>query len=162
LINCIQAAFSSGGGGGASGNTFARVVKKANETRAATTTLTDDSELVIALSADKTYGFILIFFFKTEAANDIKITFTGPTGSDGDYNTVRNIVGGYPINNKTFTTSVAFDGTGGNSWAFAFGKVDVADTAGNLALQWAQNILSGVASTIVNSGSTLVVWEETE
>ena len=142
------------------GETFARVVKKANETITSDTTLTDDSELVVALSADKTYGFILNFFFKTEAATDIKITFTAPTGADGDFNTVRNIVGGYPINNKTFTTTVAFDGTGGNSWAFVFGKVDVSTTAGNLALQWAQNT-SGGSNTIVNSGSTLVVWEET-
>ena len=142
------------------GNTYARVVKKADETITSDNTLTDDSELVIALSSNKTYGFTLIFFFKTEAVTDIKITFTAPTGADGDFNTVRNIVEGYPINNEQFTSTVAFDGTGGNSWAFVFGKVGVSTTAGNLALQWAQNTSDGT-NTIVNSGSTLVVWEET-
>ena len=55
---------------------------------------------------------------------------------------------------------MAFDGTGGDSWAFVFGRVVMDSTAGNLALQWAQNT-SGGTNTTVNSGSTLVVWEET-
>ena len=160
LANCIQGAFAIAAASGNGGETFARVVKKSNETISSDTTLSDDSELVVALSADKTYGFILTFFFKSEAATDIKMTFTAPTGATGDFNTVRNIAAGHPVNNKTFTTTVAFDGTGGDSWAFVFGRVVMDSTAGNLALQWAQNT-SGGTNTTVNSGSTLVVWEET-
>jgi hypothetical protein len=142
-----------------SGNTFARIIKLEDETISSDSTLSNDSEILVSLSANKTYAFELILFFVTEATTDLKMTFSAPSGSDGDYNTVRNIIGGFPINNKTFGTTVVFDGTGGGSWAFVFGKVSTGETAGDLNFQWAQNA-SGGTNTIVKQGSSMIVWEQ--
>jgi len=137
--------------------TFARVVKKVDQTKNSDTTLADDDELVIALNANKAYGYYFPFFFNSGAIPDIKFLLSIPAGATallmdilrGDTLTpVRN-----PSISRTFAT------TGVDQGIVYAGRIIVAGTPGNVALQWAQ-ANSDAGDTKVLRGSHLVIWEE--
>jgi len=140
-----------------SGNTFARVVKKVDQTKTADTTLADDDELVVALEANKMYGYFFVLFIISPAAADYKIRFDIPAGATSAFTgLIRMDSVGEAIDAEA---SRAMLTSGINQSMGAAGRVVMAGTAGNLAMQWAQNS-SNAGNTITQRGSYLVVWEE--
>ena len=144
---------------GSGGNTFARIVKKADETVNNSTTFQDDDELVVALNANKTYGFILLIYLDTSSVADIKETFTIPSGASGDRSSSTDWSAGNTQVVAGITSSRTHQ-SGGKGIIEIWGRCIVVGTAGNLQFQWAQNALE-VSDTKVLEGSTLIVWEET-
>ena len=151
--------FQAGGGG--SGNTFARVVKKADQSVNNTTTPTDDSELFVALSINKTYSFMLLFMMHIRPTSDLKYQLTVPTGATGndrgtgDWDATSEITFPSLPSNHSVTVTGEGDFTVAN-----YGRVITGGTAGNLQVQLAQ-VMATVEDTTSLEGSLLVVWEET-
>jgi len=146
---------------GGSGNTFARIIKKADETITSSTTLHDDNELVVALNINKTYHYYLFLPFNTGPVADIKYAFSLPTGATGlkrnggDWDALAETALSDITNTLSPLVSIA------NNFAIVTnGLIIMSGTAGNLILQWAQNV-SDAADTTVLQGATLVLWEET-
>ena len=140
--------------------TFARIVKKIDEIKTSDDTIAADSEMVIALQSGKTYFFQCYIFFNTEATPDFKYNFTGPTNSqnkkldNGNWSAIAEVqtqpITDVEVISVTSTT---------NEVLMTLGSITTT-AAGNLSLQWAQNV-SSVNPTTVEAGSFLVVWEET-
>jgi len=141
-----------------SGNTFARVVKKANESVTNTATLQDDDELLVALTASKTYGWQL-WLYATAGAGGLRTGWSLPTGATGEKsNATYSSVTIDDMINMTTARTHATDGT--VEFLPYIGRVIMSTTAGNMQFQFAQDSGSATASTVLE-GSVLVVWEET-
>ncbi len=148
---------------GGSGLTFAKIVKTIDETIQSDSTLSDDSVLKFTPTINKVYIMQFFFFHKSGSTPDIKLGFSIPTGS-----TIRWTGGGSVIEWRSgsiagFTidaeTPVALSSTGADSSNAWYLKLVMGSTAGDCALQWAQN-LSTATDTTVQKGSMLIVWEE--
>ena len=142
---------------GGSGNTFARIVKKADETITNDSTLSDDAELTVALTAGKTYSFICTIWYDSNSNPDFKMSF--PLNG----NTGRRSTGTITSTANMDTTSLETTSNWAQNDAADYAAVNVGyvvSAGGALTLQWAQNTSSGTATT-VKEGSSLVVWEET-
>ena len=141
----------------APGQTFARVVKKVDQTKNNDDALADDDELVIALNANKTYGYYLLILLNSLVAPDIKLLLSVPAGGSASKD---GIVRGDILNNVTDATAVLNLGTSGVDQVITFtGRIIVAGVAGNAALQWAQ-LNSDAGDTKILQGSFFVVWEK--
>ena len=124
----------------------------------------DDNELVVAVSANKTYAFLMFLYLKGNSTGDFKTTFSVPTNvevnrskseTNDDWNSGISLRQGDLDGTIVVTISDTQPQVG-----LSQGRVRVGDTAGNLTLQWAQNTSNGTATT-VQQGSLLVLWEET-
>lgn len=138
-------------------NTFARVVKKADETVDTSTTFQDDDELVVALSANKTYYGVLRIFFTSATDADFKYKFTIPSGATA----IGNGTAIQPTGSGTMVELATGHALGSivNENIVGINFRVVVGTAGNLQLQWAQNT-SQASNTTVLEGSALIMWEE--
>lgn len=134
------------------------VRKTADESRSATTTFADDTHLVFAAEASAVYtmwGWIKYF---ADPTPDIKLQFSVPTGCLGEWawimpgsGTAAGGTTGYSV--RTETNDVTGFRTGyGTSDTTQFtpisGLFRMSTTAGNIALQWAQNTSSATATTL--------------
>lgn len=134
------------------------VRKTADTSRSATTTFADDDHLVFAAEANAVYvmsGWIKYF---ADPTPDIKLQFSVPTGCLGEWGwlmpgsgTLAAGTTGYSI--RTETNDVAQFRTGyGTSDSSHMtplgGLFRMGSTAGNIALQWAQNTSSATATTL--------------
>jgi hypothetical protein len=132
------------------------VRKTADETRSATTTLADDTHLVFAAEANAVYTMAGWIKFFADPTPDIKIQFSVPSGCLGEWGwlmpgsgTGAAGTGGYSI--RTETNDVSSFRTGyGTSDTSQFtpmaGLFRMSTTAGNIALQWAQNTSSATVT----------------
>jgi len=155
--------FTPGSGGtqtGAVSNLFARVVKKADESVSNTNTLQDDDELVVALSANKTYWGFIIIYLVSGAIPDYRYSFTLPTGATGE----KMVSGGLWRNGAQATqdiTNAQAEPTNGLLETFAlYFRIIMGSTPGDVNYQFSQQTSDGGA-TITKQGSTLIIWEET-
>jgi len=144
---------SSGGGA----NTFARVVKKVDQTVNNSTVLVNDNELFVALSVNKTYGFLLGLRHNSGTVPDLKYTFTVPAAASGALCPAWS--GSTGANELVFSGVQVVQTSGNDGWIQTLGHVIMAGTAGNLQLQWAQNA-ANASDTDVLQGAYLIVWEE--
>lgn len=134
------------------------VRKTADESRSATTTFTDDTHLVFPAEVAAVYtmwGWIKYF---ADPTPDIKMQFSVPSGCLGEWawimpgsGTAAGITSGYSV--RTETNDVASFRTGyGTSDTQHFTPVSglfrMSTTAGNIALQWAQNTSNATATTL--------------
>ena len=144
---------------GGSGNTYARVVKKVDQTVNSTVTPEDDDELLVALNANKTYGWQLWLFVKSISAGGYRTDFTLPSGASGEMsNQAFNSV---TIADAIDMTTVRTHATDDTVQFLPFvGRAITNSTAGNLQFQFAQDSSNG-GNTTTLAGSYLVVWEET-
>ncbi|MDX2697018.1 hypothetical protein [Streptomyces ipomoeae] len=145
------------------------VRKTADESVTSSTTLQNDNELVLAVSASATYFFRvwLMATDATDANGDIKFAFTFPTGAvchfsgkgphtllasgafgDGEYIARNTATSGSTVASYGLTTSVI--------GIELTGLLIVSGTAGNLQLQWAQNT-SDANATTVQAGSFMTL-----
>jgi len=134
------------------------VRKTADESRSATTTFADDTHLVFAAEANAVYtmqGWIKYF---ADPTPDIKMQFSVPSGCLGEWGwlmpgqlTAGTSVNGYSI--RTESNDVAQFRTGygtsdSNHMTPVGGIFRMSTTAGNIALQWAQNTSSATSTTL--------------
>lgn len=135
------------------------ISKSADEGRDTTTTLANDSELLMTLEANATY---FVEFFINAAAIDaakIKTAWTVPSGATGS----RNVIGPGSTANQAsmdnvsmragthnFTTSVTYGtrNSAVNGFYIQETAVVVTTSSGTCALQWAQAASDGTDTTI--------------
>ena len=135
------------------------LLKKTIETIQSSITLQDDNELVVALNANKTYGFMLLIFYNSGTTPDFDYAFTAPTDATGFF-TNSNITADAAALNADLTTENFCAGNVSNKCSVNFGQITNLTNAGNFTVQWAQNV-STASDTSVLVGSYLIVWEET-
>jgi hypothetical protein len=145
------------------------VRKTADESVTSSTTLQNDNELLLAVSANCTYAF-RVWLLATDATDvngDIKFAFTFPTGAvchfsgrgphtllasgafgDGEYIGRNTATSGSTVASYGLSTSVI--------GIEITGLLIVSSTAGNLQLQWAQNA-SDANATTVQAGSFMTL-----
>lgn len=134
------------------------VRKTADESRSATTTFADDTHLVFAAEAGAVYTMVGWIKYFASTVPDIKIQFSVPSGCLGEWawnmpgsGTTTTGTAGYSI--RTETNDVAGSRTGygtsdSNMFTPMSGLFRMSTTAGNIALQWAQNTSDATASVL--------------
>jgi len=150
-------AYVDAGGGG--GQTFARIVKIVDQSIVSNAVLQNDDELVVALNANKTYSFMMTFFYTSDAVQDFQYAFAIPAGASGEK--INGTWQSQQDQNSSALATSQFVPTNNSSLRLinACGRIIVAGTAGNFQFQWAQQT-SDPATCTVNQGSMLVIWEE--
>jgi hypothetical protein len=140
------------------------VRKTSDESRAANTTLTTDSELLFAMSANKKYAIRGRIWFDTPAAADFKWrNVAGGTPTRSYYNWHCTPCGsgteteGTEITATGTTISILGTGTAGGLIEFD-GIVQKENASNNWVFQWAQNT-SNAGNTIVLAGSYIEYME---
>ena len=149
------------------------VTKEANEDRASTTTLTNDTDLVATLEANARYHVTFLIHFAALDAAQFQTAWTVPSGSSGVRSaagaawtlaggaaTAQAADGGYHRSGvHAFTTAVRYGSRNSASnqcVCVEEAYVTTSSTAGTLALQWAQAV-SNATATRVAAGSSLHV-----
>lgn len=134
------------------------VRKTADDSRSATTTYADDPHLVFAAEANAVYTMLGWIKYFADPTPDIKIQFSVPSGCLGEWGwnmpgstTAATGTTGYSI--RTETNDVANGRTGyGTSDSQHMtpmgGLFRMGSTAGNIALQWAQNTSNATATVL--------------
>ena len=129
--------------------------KSTDQTKTTDTTLADDSDLVWPVVAYTDYTFELVAIYES-AAVDIKYQVTVP--ANATLNAVRTTVVDTVAVVTSFYNDITY--TAGSSFVsnriVVTGTLTVGDTAGNVALQWAQQS-SHASGTVVNKPSTMTI-----
>ena len=137
-------------------------VKPTSQSVTSSTTLVNDSALVLAVAANATYEFTCqMFFIAANGPGDIKWTWSLPAGAALIYQNLHNEGGGTGVNNSGVANSDAdtpFAAGGGSPTEAVRMTVNLntSSTAGNAQLRWAQNSSSGTA-TQVRANSQLIL-----
>lgn len=139
------------------------VLKTADEDVTSSTTLQDDDELVLALTANTTYKLEGKLLHKSGSTTpDIKVAFTFPAGCTVEIFGIGAPAGGTANRTSRYTisgTSRNWASSTGTGAVFLSGTIVVGGTAGSLQLQWAQNT-SDANFTRVEDGSYLELTEK--
>lgn len=161
----IPGAVASGGGGAVTG-----IYKIATESRASTTTLTDDTDLIATLQANKKYKIDYTIWIETSATPDFKCQwhFTGTATSAKS-------VAHFPNGATASVSAGAVSATLGAYIAYGLDRVhtynvsatqtichtgtltiEVGASGGTLSFQWAQNNSSGTAVSVARDSCMTV------
>lgn len=134
------------------------VRKTADESRAATTALADDTHLIFAAEANAVYTMYGWVKYFADPAPDIKMQFTVPTGCLGEWAwimpgqaTVAGSVNGYAVRTESNDVGAVRTGYGTSDTQQntpVSGIFRMSSTPGNIALQWAQNVSNATATTL--------------
>lgn len=134
------------------------VRKTADESRAATTALADDTHLIFAAEANAVYTMYGWVKYFADPAPDIKMQFTVPTGCLGEWAwimpgqaTVAGSVNGYAVRTESNDVNAVRTGYGTSDTQQntpVSGIFRMSTTPGNIALQWAQNVSNATATTL--------------
>lgn len=141
------------------GATVAKVRKSSDQTVTSSTTLVNDSQLKFAVAANETYIFqAWLYTYAADGTPDIKVTFTGPSGSTVLWSSSQVI---FNAGGSTTLTVVAAGGTTADLFVDSnlraiqlYGTILNSSTAGDVQLQWAQNT-SSANGTSVKAGSSI-------
>jgi len=142
------------------GAVVATVRKSADQSVTSSTTLVNDSQLKFAIAASETYLFQLwLYVYTADGVPDIKLTCTGPSGSTLLWSPGQVIL--LPDASQTAGTVQ----TGGTTASYfvdsnlrlitLFGSILNSTTAGDVQLQFAQNV-SSATSTTIKAGSYIM------
>ena len=134
------------------------VIKTADEDVTNSTTLQDDDDLLFAVAANEKWQFEGVLQVAGHTDGDVKIAFTGPTGSVGMWG-----ASGWDNASSLASPATAAENLGSSDvlqltsaavmQIFRFwGAISNGSTAGSLKLQWAQNA-SHATSTQMQAGS---------
>jgi len=134
---------------------FISAFKTADEGINNDTTLTDDADLQFEADANSTYGLMMVLRVDAETSTpDIKANFSIPAGASGflldgpwDFAFTRLAVDVTTVQVGDLSTTMAF-------WA-TMATFIIADTAGTIALAWAQNN-THAAKTFIRQGSYML------
>lgn len=133
------------------------VRKTADESVTSSTTLQNDDHLVLALVAGTTYLLTGMLIYDASTAGDFKLAFTVPAGVTINWTAAGFRVadttasgGGSPTvqTGSGTTKNVGGIGAGSKGAAVLNGLIRVGTTAGNLQLQWAQDVSDATATTV--------------
>ena len=138
------------------------VVKAIDQSLINDTTINNDNELVMSLSADSIYEFeVFVEAVAASVTPDLKYSFKAPTGSIGrfwetvDDNVIKLVV--VPTELET-TVAVSLD-TDPDFWYAARGWIKTGSNAGTLIFQWAQ-LNSSADFTRIKAGSWIKVTKQ--
>ena len=139
--------------------TVSSVRKSADQTVTSSTTLVNDSQLKFAVAANETWIFqAWLYTYAADGTPDIKVTFTGPSGSTVFWSSSQVI---FNAAAATTLTVVAPGATTGDLFVDSnlraiqlYGTILNGGTAGDVQLQWAQNT-SSANGTSVKAGSSI-------
>lgn len=135
---------------------FAR--KTSNESVTNSTTNQADDQLFVPVQANAIYVVQLVVKYSAATAADLKLLFRVPSGGsfEGMGTTLVSSAGSQQdLQSMPYAlTSEVWGGLGGDSWGRVDGMLITAGTAGDFAVDWAQNASSGTA-TIIKAGSFL-------
>ena len=138
---------------------FPKVAKKtADEVVNNSITFQNDDHLLFAVGANETWAFYLIIIADANVSSDIKFIVAGPSGSTREFTTIDIDAGTGSLAKMNTTLTISTDGVVVRRVHFLLGRIDVAGTAGNLQLQWAQNAVH-VSDCTVRKGSILVGYK---
>lgn len=136
------------------------VKKTSDETVNNSSTLQDDNELVLAGAASTTYDLEMRLIVNTGTTPDLKFTFTVPSGTTGS---AQLFTGSNPDSAASglqgpfsITATAAASGVGADQVLIVTGIVVTSSTAGNVQLQWAQNV-ANLSDTKVKADSYLIL-----
>jgi len=142
------------------------VIKPSDQSVTSSTTLVNDTALVVPVVASATYLFDCFLDYEggTLGAADLKISWSVPAGATLRYDQLYRNTSGNPVTWGEGTNGAGNTmGTGGAGTRFAAimkGSLVMSSTAGSLQLQWAQSTSSATA-TIVHAQSFLALWRIT-
>lgn len=143
------------------------ILKTADESVTSSTTLQNDNHLAATIGATGTYAADLHLWITSaaDAAGDIKVSFTFPTGTlhmsgDGLDTSLATGFGGTStglgvLSATSGTSTIAF-GASTSTLCVRVHALLIATATGTLQLQWAQNGSNGNATT-VKAGSHMIV-----
>ena len=142
-----------------SGATVKSVRKSSDQTVTSSTTLVNDSQLKFAVAANETYIFqAWLYTYAADGTPDIKVTFTGPSGSTVLWSSSQVI---FNAGGATTLTVVSAGGTAADLFVDSnfraiqlYGTILNSSTAGDLQFQFAQNT-SSANGTSVKAGSSI-------
>mgnify|MGYP001558419133 CR=1 FL=1 len=146
----------------AAGGGMSIVVKTADETVNNSATLQDDNVLLFAVAANEKWQFEGVLMIQSNSTADFKLTFSGPTGSVGQFSRIFREAATDNAGNGDLgdvDNSIAIVG-GGRVFILFWGAIVNGANAGNLTLQWAQNTAT-VVDTIVHAGSYIKYQQQT-
>jgi len=130
------------------------IVKQVDESLDTDTTLQNDDELLLAVEANKMYGGYLVIAHRSPSATpDLDFTLIAPAGSDGGFECADDAATQSEFGAENLQPS----GTNERQVLVHF-WIQVGATAGNLQLQWAQNV-SNASAIIIKAGSHMVMFE---
>jgi len=143
----------------AAGATVKTVRKSSDQTVTSSTTVVNDSQLKFAVAANETYIFqAWLYTYAADGTPDIKVTFTGPSGSTVFWSSSQVI---FNAGGSTTLTVVSPGATTADLFVDSnlraiqlYGTILNSSTAGDVQLQWAQNT-SSANGTSVKAGSSI-------
>lgn len=134
------------------------IVKPIDTNRTSTTTLADDSDILFAMEANKSYFIDMFVNVFVRANPDFKYAISVPSG--GFFRAMERIV----AQNTTITTDIITAVPGSTALTTSvdnYGFIHITGpyangaNAGNWSFQWAQNTSDGVNAATVVAGSYL-------
>src|SRR5690349_21162845 len=124
--------------------------KTASTSRATNTTLAADPHLVVPVDANAHYVLTGLIDYEADATGDMKYQFTLPSGATMNFSWIGFTAADTFTNNGTNTTStvvsVGGGGAGQGRGHTIQGTITTGSTAGNLGVNWAQNVSSSTAT----------------
>jgi hypothetical protein len=134
------------------------VVKGSDQSVTSSTTLVNDTALVVPVAANTLYIFDMVLQYVANATARMNMQFTGPAGATMQSGLMGfNAAASYGATTRGLANPVVFDGNGVSQVPlFWRGNLQTAGTAGNFQFQWAQSVSNGTACT-VKTGSQLSI-----
>jgi hypothetical protein len=137
--------------------------KGSDENVTSSTALQNDNDLFLAVAASASYRVMgrLIYTGGTQGSSDLKISWTGPSGTTLLWNTLGQDTSGNTSWSNTHTgigdTAALGTASGATRMVTVEGILTVGSTPGTFQSQWAQNTSSGTP-TAMRTGSVLQAW----
>ncbi len=140
--------------------TFAVRVKPADVTKNDDVTLADDDTLVFTPTINKVYFIQLSIFYIMSGNSGFKYAMSLPTGAVADWLPNGSTWGQFiKVSTRANATTPLGATQGGNNMNATTMRLVMSSTAGDVAMQWAQNS-SHADSTTLLAGTAMIVWEE--
>lgn len=148
-----NAIYKAGGGGGGA----ALIMKTVDETINSSTVFQDDDTLFFAPAINTRSEFFLYLLINSGNVPDFKYQFTGPSGAIALI-IAQTFSASSEANTRSFSSSQLITSDGIDEVVVVHGFIKMAGTAGNIQLQWAQNV-SDAGDTSVLEGAH-IIWRE--
>lgn len=146
----VSMPFTSSGGGS---SPITSIVKSADEVRSNTAVHTDDADLSLPVSANTTYKFEMWIMGSGSTSGDLSLKIVGPAGCSIEYHPHSSVANTVAQDDTTTQQTYA-----AMRASFYRGVAMIGGTAGDIKLQWAQNVATAASNTIWE-GSYMILTE---
>ena len=138
------------------------VVKPSDESVTSSTTLQNDNDLVVAVSANASYLVFCYLDYEGASAGDLKFSWSVPTSATMRFTIIGQTAASAAQTAVTGSESTSYtvgaDAAATLNAVLMVGTLVVSSSSGSLQLQWAQGTSSGTA-TKVHAQSVLSLWQ---